>query len=78
MACLCRSTPILNSNLILSRNSPPLALDVFAYAQAIHMGESETEAPALQKAATRDLCTLPNRLPLTRRPRVPVGVKVPA
>ena len=42
------------------------------------MGESETEAPALQKAATRDLRTLPDRLPLTRRLRVPVGIKVPA
>ena len=70
--------PILNPILIPSRNSQPLSLDVFAYAQAIHMGESETEAPALQKAATRDLCTLPDRLPLTGRPGVPVGIKVPA
>ena len=42
------------------------------------MGESETETPALQETATRDLCTLPDRLPLAGRPRVPVGVKVPA
>jgi hypothetical protein len=42
------------------------------------MGESETETPTLQKAPTRDLCTLPDRLPLTRGLGVPVGVPLPA
>ena len=48
------------------------------YAQALHVGKDKSEAPTLQETNTGSLGALSDRLPLQRRPAVPVGVQISA
>jgi hypothetical protein len=46
--------------------------------EALHVGQSKAEAPALQEKNTGSLGALPDCVPLQGRPPVPVGGAFPA
>jgi hypothetical protein len=58
--------PPLNPSLTRPGNYPPLFPDFVAYAQAIHMGEPEEKAPALQATPTGSLSAVSDSVPLSR------------
>ncbi len=75
-------TPLLNLLLARTLKLRQLTLPLLrfppVYAQAIHMGEPEEKAPTLQTTPAGSLCAVSDRIPLSRRATVRLGVQIPA